>query len=566
DDYPDCNDFIYFTQSFSWPYEGLDFPILGRPQSVAISLDCEETVTGDFSSRDDYWRFFRVEIWLIDSSGDWINVFEKPSYWDNHSEIRPGGLQIERAWFGMIEDENGTQLDPTDTLTLAVGLSPTLTFEEWDSWNPWQNMTGTVTAHVTSVKLNVLGYFDVEIPGLVEPENTGVFNDGFDCYSEGICEGPGDTIYTVGRSSSYEDGRSALILQKWDYECNLLWSRDWNDTSRGASGYDIDVSADGSIFVTGVAWQHGSDLNSQLLMKWNSNGDLLWNRTYDDEHKGKGKIVAVSSDGNIYTLGERTWFDAKENVRYTPVLVKWDSIGNVLWSKNCSSSGFDFASGLTIASDGTIYCTTWEAILGFSPSGNVGFNLTEYADPEHYGVTIGPNDEIYVISRGFYNNSLLHLNPEGEMVKDTNFSRYRFEEFKTINLDVEPDVIRVLDNGSIYILCGVGEIGGHWTDSILYKYNSDFELVWTRFLSMVTWRLMSSTSVAKDSMIIGGNGKLYVTATNSSSDFWELGLLEFNLGKLNYVSNSPITFIVLGTGFVALVVIIAIVVRKQRSQ
>jgi hypothetical protein len=152
------------------------------------------------------------------------------------------------------------------------------------------------------------------------------------------------------------------------------------------------------------------------------------------------------------------------------------------------------------------------------------------------------------------------------MIKETNFSRYRYEEFQTIGLDLEPDTIRVLDNGSIYILCGIGEISGHWTDSILYKYNSDFELVWSRLLSMTSWRLISSTSVAKDSMIIGGNGKFYVTATNASNDIWELGLLTFNLGSSIYVSDSIITLIAIGAGSVVIVVIISIVVRNQRSR
>ncbi|MHA1577112.1 MAG: hypothetical protein ACTSU3_07110 [Candidatus Thorarchaeota archaeon] len=565
DDYPDCNDFIYFTQSFTWPYEGLDFPIYGHPQSVVVSLDCEESVTGDFSSREDHYLFFRVLIWLIDSSGDWINVFEKPSYWDDHSEKQLGTQHINRAWSGMIEDENGTQVDPTDTLTLAVGLAPTFAFEEWSSWNPWQNMTGTVTAHVTAVGLSVLGYFDVEIPGFVEPEHTGVFNDGFACFSEGIAEGPGDTIYTIGRSSSYEDMRSALILQKWDSEASLIWSREWNDTSKGAAGYDVDIADDGSIFVTGVAWQHVSDLNSHLLMKWSANGELLWNRTFDIEHKGYGRKVAVAMDGTVYTLGERVWFDSNEDPRYTPVLVKWDSNGNVLWSKNCSTSGFDYATDLEVAHDGTVYSTTWESILGFSSTGSVVLNLTEYAVPMNQGVALGPNGELYTLGRGVHNISLFLHGPDGERVKATNISRTKYEEFRTINLDLEPDTLEVLDNGSIFVLCGVGETGGYWTDAMLYKFNQNLELVWNRTLSMVTWKLKSWSSAAKQSLLIGRNGAFYVTATNASSVVWELGLLVFNLGDFNLEPAYPVLLLGIGAGTGLVLVMILYIVRRRRS-
>lgn len=563
EDYPDCNDFIYFKQSFSWPYEGLDFPIYGRPQSVSVSLDCEETVTGDFSSREDNWAFFRVFIWLIDSSGDWIDVLEKPSYWDDYSTTNLGGQHINRAWSGMIEDENGTQMDPTDTLTLAVGLAPTLAFEELSSWNPWQNMTGTVTAHVNSVKLNVLGYFDVEIPGLVQPEHTGVFNDGFACFSEGIAEGPGDTIYTVGRSSSYEDGRSVLILQKWDSTANLIWSREWNDTSKGAAGYDVAMAADGSIFVAGIAWLHGSDLNSHLLMKWSANGELLWNRTFDTEHKGYGRKVAVALDGTVYTLGERMWFDSNEDPRYTPVLVKWDSNGNVLWSKNCSTSGFDYATDLEVAHDGTVYSATWESILGVSPNGNVVLNLTEYAGLNK-GVALGPNGELYSLGRGVHNISLFLHGPDGEGVKVTNISRTKYEEFRTINLDLEPDTLEVLDNGSIFVLCSVGETAGYWTDAMLYKFNQNLELVWNRTLSMDTWKLQSWSSLAKQSLLIGRNGAFYVTATNASGVGWELGLLVFNLGDFGFEPEYLVLLIVTGTGF-GLVVMMLYIVRRRRS-
>ncbi len=570
EDLPDCNDFIYFKQSFSWPYKGLNSSHVGAPLFAVIDLDCEETVTGNFSARDDYWQFYSVFVWLINPSGDWIKIFGN-HVWDNHSEIHVGSLQISRAWSDMIEGGNGTQLNPTNMLTLAVGLAPTFAFEKLDSWNPWQNMTGTVTAHVTSVYLNILGYFDVGVPGLLEPEYTGAFNDGFNCYSEGIAMGPDSTVYTVGRSSyykSYTDYRAVLMLQKWDSKANLIWTSEWNDTSRGAAGYDVAVSSDGSIFVTGVAWNTGTDLESNhLLTKWNSDGQLLWNKTYDVKHEGYGRRLVVEQDGSVYTLGERRWTNSNGNLRITPVVVKWDSNGNVLWSQNCSTSGFDFAADLIIAPNGTVYSATWETILGFSPTGNVVLNSTGNGSPTYQCIALGPGGELYSVGLNADNVSLCVHGPNGERARAAFISRHRFNEFDYARLDLEPNTLRILDNGSVFLLCSVGEDSGYWTNSILYKFTQNLDSIWNRTLSMATWRLHSfSGNTAKSALCIGDSGLFYVTATNSSGDRYDFGLLVYNPGGVNPVPEYPVPLIALGAGVGVMLVVTLYIARRRRKQ
>ncbi|MHA2190352.1 MAG: hypothetical protein ACXAAP_08980 [Candidatus Thorarchaeota archaeon] len=70
---PDSSDFVYFTQSFIWPFEQM-------PSDVNASMEFATTLTGDFLN-EEATLMFKVYIWLIDSSGNWRQIYSSyPPY------------------------------------------------------------------------------------------------------------------------------------------------------------------------------------------------------------------------------------------------------------------------------------------------------------------------------------------------------------------------------------------------------------------------------------------------------------------------------------------------------
>ena len=69
----------------------------------------------------------------------------------------------------VFEDENGVQEDPSDTLTLAMGLSPTYAFESYLGENPWTTYDGSVNVKVTSIELFSFFISDPSQDEVLEP-------------------------------------------------------------------------------------------------------------------------------------------------------------------------------------------------------------------------------------------------------------------------------------------------------------------------------------------------------------------------------------------------------------
>ncbi|RLI49191.1 MAG: hypothetical protein DRO73_07070 [Candidatus Thorarchaeota archaeon] len=153
-DMPDTLDFIYFKQSFEWPYERL-------PNDVVVSFNFSTYLTGDFASNSRGGLMFKIYVWLIDSSGNWRMIYESyPPYTETIQGrlIDLNWFDILEGWKGMVDTGDG-QEDPTDVLTMAIGLAPTLTFR---TDNNYDHFDGSVEARFSHVKLYAYGdYFGI---------------------------------------------------------------------------------------------------------------------------------------------------------------------------------------------------------------------------------------------------------------------------------------------------------------------------------------------------------------------------------------------------------------------
>ncbi|MBN2228853.1 MAG: ABC transporter permease [Candidatus Thorarchaeota archaeon] len=171
---PDYNDFVYFEQNFTWPYNN-------NPSDVNMSISFGTTLTGDFAPGVQLSNnlMFRVYVWLIDSSNQWTKVYEsrEATYVEAIQEkrISMNYLSIKDVFGGMVL-VNGTQEDPSNDVRVLVGLSPYRYFNDTVTYgDPWSFYNGNVTFTFTSLKMIAYGnYF-----GLM-----GSTNWGADAYSQ----------------------------------------------------------------------------------------------------------------------------------------------------------------------------------------------------------------------------------------------------------------------------------------------------------------------------------------------------------------------------------------------
>lgn len=175
------------------------------------------------------------------------------------------------------------------------------------------------------------------------------FND----YASDVAVDQSGNVYVVGSTQSFASGPSgedAFIL-KYGPDGNLLWQKTWGGYDvESAEGVAIDQS--GNLYVVGHQWTGGD--RDAFILKLDSNGNGIWARGWrlaDDEYV---KGVAVDRDGNVYVAGftgglQDFWW-------YGDVfLVKFNSSGYLLWEKTWGGEGYDSAGDVTVDQYGNIY-------------------------------------------------------------------------------------------------------------------------------------------------------------------------------------------------------------------
>ena len=166
-----------------------------------------------------------------------------------------------------------------------------------------------------------------------------------------------------------------VFLVKYDAAGNVIWA-----TGGGGATTDIsnDVSADkfGNVFITGV-YRNSITFGSTTIsaansggasvftVKYNSTGTLVWAKSSGNfPCSGYGNTISNDAFGNSYVGGYFNspiiYFDGDTlvNAGVNDIfLVKYDSLGNVVWARSAGGSNFDEALAIYTDDYGNSYLT-----------------------------------------------------------------------------------------------------------------------------------------------------------------------------------------------------------------
>jgi uncharacterized delta-60 repeat protein len=174
-------------------------------------------------------------------------------------------------------------------------------------------------------------------------------------YAHDIAFDNSGNIYVAAEAYSYGSACAATVL-KFNSNGEFLWSRTWDGYDPGTVydvAYSIEVDNNGNIYLAGTSWFYPEDARKILLLKFDSYGNLLWTRRWSVSYRDEGtsRSLRVDSNGNIY-LGGASLFGAGD---YDALVLKFDNNGNLIWSKAWGGSGPEVPWGHTLGSDGNIY-------------------------------------------------------------------------------------------------------------------------------------------------------------------------------------------------------------------
>ena len=563
---PDYSDFIYTYQEFEWPYDVL-------PADGEIVFNYSTYRTGDFAPGAQEYNnlMFRIYAWIVDSSGNWIRVYESRDavYTEDYLPKRAvlNYFTIDDAFGGMTK-ENGVQEDPSDTARLLIGLAPFYRFEEYLGTEPWTYYNGSVSIRINSLTFSVF----VDLPndpaamwkplynvtygatvGDVFPSSPNASKPVSDfCYGMKI-DNDG-SVYVVGDSrSSYELMQQEGIifrhqfLRKYNPALHLLWSV----TNDNGTSVRAITTSERFVYTTGSIIDSESNTNL-IVTKWSSSGVRIWQSEWGAENYQVGVGIGVQQNGTIYVICSDYSF-VEQGYGRTSCL-RFDSNGNLLGNRTTQYplTWFDQGGDLYVEKDHLIFFSggdvtytdltgailNWTTATAAISDGNGGM-YTAYR-----GIMQEVADGTEII--------ISHIDDAGERVWNATYSR---TWPNGLYYQYMPMDISLTAEGTILLLAYNMQISYDYT---LLTFDLQGNLLRNRTIGNDYWPKFGPRVY----MAVGSSGIAYFAFTSQIMDLWIQG---YRLNDASSSFNFTVAAVVAITSSVVVVFLIGGILKRRKS-
>lgn len=291
-------------------------------------------------------------------------------------------------------------------------------------------------------------------------------------------------IYIAGKTDSYGEGGYDMILIKYDPEGNQIWNLTWGGINDDICN-DIAIDSLDNIYLVGDSKSFGLITWNVYLVKFNSSGVQLWNQTWGISHNSieYGRTIAIDSNDDIYLGGYIKEYFADDT---DMLIIKYNSNGNQLWNLTRDMGGyeriqdiaFDSSENIIVAGQTSYWHAVWEwdeieyCVAKFDKDGNYQWHQWwgEWNGDNHlHSICIDSSNNIY-ISGGRSETRLIKLNDVGNLLWTRTWGNGLRYQCHGMALDQSED---------IYLVGMVNHVkGAIGLDMYLLKYNSSGDYQW----------------------------------------------------------------------------------------
>lgn len=180
-----------------------------------------------------------------------------------------------------------------------------------------------------------------------------------------------DGFVLLGLTFSNANGKSNSWVVKIDTKGNVVWNKNYGNTTDTAATNGV-LAPDGNYMVAGYANSRGYNNYAFLLMQINSNGTMLWNKTYGETGSQEASAMTKAPDGYVIVGDTQT---AHGNIHAWVIKVDWN--GTMLWAKTVGGKNADSPYFVTPSEDGCYLVGGFTFSFG---SGNRDFWLFKIDD------------------------------------------------------------------------------------------------------------------------------------------------------------------------------------------
>jgi hypothetical protein len=255
-----------------------------------------------------------------------------------------------------------------------------------------QHFNITHNLNTTEVFVDITGRQTFNIPGGALTVNETYGGAGTDI-AVSVVETSDGGYAIAGYTNSFGAGGVDFWLVKTDSAGNMLWNKTYGRTNNDF-GYSVIQTSDGGYAIAGYTSSFGAGGADFWLIKTDVNGIVQWNQTYGGTGSDVARCVIQTSDGGYALGGYTNSFGAGI---YDFWLVKTEADGSMQWNQTYGGANYDQAYSLVQTLDNGY------ALAGYTNSygaGGADFWLVkaDLAGNHLWNRTYGASDNDYAYS------------------------------------------------------------------------------------------------------------------------------------------------------------------------
>ncbi|HPP17307.1 MAG TPA: Ig-like domain-containing protein [Fervidobacterium sp.] len=350
------------------------------------------------------------------------------------------------------------------------------------AWNTYGVIDGTYTLKAKATNLS--GNQNSESINVIVNNGQKTFGGSGNDYARSVKQTTDGGYIVAGSTASFGAGGYDVYILKLDSNENLVWQKTFGGNGNDEA-YSIQQTTDGGYIVAGDTSSFGNGGYDVYIQKLNSNGTLIWQKTFGGNSFDEAYSIQQTTDGGYIVAGYTHSFGAFYGDAY---VLKLNSDGSLAWQKTFDRNGDDWANSVQETIDGGYIvagCTypfkDFDVyILKLNSDGSLAWQETFVGD-------VG-NDEAYSIQQttdggyivagythsfgaGCYDAYILKLNSDGSLAWQNAYGGSGY--------DYACSIQQTTDGG--YIVAGhTGSFGAGYEDVYVLKLNSDGSLTWQK--------------------------------------------------------------------------------------